>query len=41
MDSLTDFNNDWRLHEINLEDDGTRIKIEKGENEIKFKQVCP
>lgn len=41
MDSpLTDFNNDWILTEINEEDDGTRLEIETGENELKLKQEC-
>lgn len=40
MDTLTDLNNEWPLHEINFEDDGTRFEIDKGEDEIKFKQDC-
>tara|TARA_R110000765_G_scaffold425122_3_gene537392 strand:- start:313 stop:1317 length:1005 start_codon:yes stop_codon:yes gene_type:complete len=40
MDSLTELNAEWVLHEINLEDDGTRLEIEKSEDKIKFKQDC-
>ena len=40
MDSLTDFNGDWSLLEINLEDDGTQLDIEKSEDKIKLKQDC-
>lgn len=41
MDSLIDFDGEWSLHEINLEDDGTQLEIEKSEDEIKLKQDCP
>lgn len=37
---LTDFNNEWILVEINGEDDGTRMEIEIGEDELKLKQEC-
>jgi hypothetical protein len=40
MDSLTDLNAEWLLSEINYEDDGTRLKIEKSDDKIKLKQDC-
>jgi len=40
IDSLPDLSNNWQLQEINYEDDGTRLVIKSGEDEIKFKQEC-
>lgn len=40
MDSLIDFNNDWNLSEIKLEDGETIIKLKKDEDELEFHQNC-
>lgn len=41
MDSpLTGLNIQWTLVEVNDEDDGTRIEIESGSNELKLKKEC-
>jgi hypothetical protein len=34
-------NTTWRLHEINYEDDGTRLDLRDVEDHIKLKQDCP
>lgn len=40
LDSLTDLNGDWSLHEINPEDSGSSIELKHGEYEIAFRQNC-
>jgi len=40
MDSLINFNNDWNLSEIKLEDGKTIIKLKKDEDELEFHQNC-
>ena len=40
IESLPELNNLWRVDEINMEDDGTRLKLKQGEDEIEFKQNC-
>lgn len=40
MDILTNINNNWRLHEIEDKDDGTRLEIRIGEDHAKFRQSC-
>jgi len=41
FDDFSIISNVWRVHEINPEDDGTRIDLRNLEDELKLRQVCP
>jgi hypothetical protein len=41
FDNFSNLNDEWRLHEINNEDDGTRVDLRHLESELKIRQVCP
>ena len=41
FDDFTSINNTWKLHEINPEDDGTRLDLRNLEDHMKLEQECP